>query len=331
MEANYTPARDGLGHTAELDQRAAFPLLGVPVEIRSNSASVIAAAGRAFGGWHALAPELVAPIEPRVVSVVVHPADPSLLAGAPRPFVQRIHGGCFLASDGVNMLTAQYDEGRALAFVAPELLQHEARLRYNVLELLALLLVTQHDRVPVHTGAVVRNGLAILLAGRSTAGKSTLCYACLRDGFQLLAEDVVYASRAPALRLWGVPWQIHLLPDAVRFFPELADIPAEVQANGKFKLAVDTAHFGPARAICHAERAVVCVVERHAAAEALLEPIDPAVAVATLSGNRESGFDLYDGTRAVAEALAARGAYRLTVGSDLACATAALRRLADRG
>src|SRR5581483_520344 len=168
MEANYTPARDGLGHTAELDQRAAFPLLGVPVEIRSNSASVIAAAGRAFGGWHALAPELVAPIEPRVVSVVVHPADPSLLAGAPRPFVQRIHGGCFLASDGVNMLTAQYDEGRALAFVAPELLQHEARLRYNVLELLALLLVTQHDRVPVHTGAVVRNGLAILLAGRST-------------------------------------------------------------------------------------------------------------------------------------------------------------------
>jgi hypothetical protein len=196
-----------------------------------------------------------------------------------------------------------------------------------VLELLGLLLVTQHDRVPVHTGAVVLNGLAILLAGRSTAGKSTLCYACLRDGFQLLAEDVVYVSRRQGMRLWGVPWQIHLLPDAVRFFPELADVPAEIQANGKLKLAVETARFGMNRALRYADRAVICVVERHAGTESVLEPLDTAAAIATLSGNRESGFDLYDGTRAAAEQLAAGGAYRLLVGHDLGRAVAALRRL----
>lgn len=223
-------AGDALGHTAVLDQRAEFPLLGVPLELRSNSEALIAAAERAFGGWRDLAPELIAPMAPCVVNLIVQPLEG---VAAPRaheasPFVQRIHSHCFLASDGVNLLTAQYDQGRALGFIVPELLANEARLRYNVLEELGLLLVTQHDRVPIHTGAVALNGLAILLAGRSTAGKSTLCYACVRDGFRLLAEDVVYVSRRHGVRLWGVPWHMHLLPDAARFFPELADVPPEI-------------------------------------------------------------------------------------------------------
>jgi hypothetical protein len=325
----YTPARDPLGHTAVLDQRAAFPLLGVPLELRSNSAAVIALAEQAFGGWRAVPPELVEPVEPCVVNIVVHPVDrPVPPADAAPAFVQRVYDGCFLASDGINVLSAQYDQGRATGFIAPELLAQPARLRYSVLELLSLLLVTQHDRVPVHTGAVVRNGLAILLAGRSTAGKSTLCYACLRAGFQLLAEDVVYVGRRRGLRLWGVPSQIHLLPDAVRFFPELAGVPAEIQSNGKLKLAVETERFGGGQPLRHAERAAVCVVERHSGADAALEPIDPAEAVAVLSGNREPGFDLYAGTRDVAAALAAGGAYRLRVGHDLDRAVSLLGELA---
>ena len=130
------------------------------------------------------------------------------------------------------------------------------------------------------------------------------------------------------LRLWGVPAQIHLLPDAVRFFPELADVPAEIQSNGKLKLAVETTRFGADRSLRHADRAAVCVVERHAGAAAELAPIDPDAAVAMLSGNREPGFDLYAGTRDVAAALAAGGAYRLRVGHDLDSAVAALRDLA---
>jgi hypothetical protein len=323
------PVRDGLGHTVELGHRATFPLLGVPVEIRSNSADVIAAAERAFGAWRALAPDLIVQGQPAVVSVVVQPVDPALLAGGPRPWVHRAHGRCFAASDGVNLLSAQYDAGRALAFIAPELLQREAQLRDNVLRLLGLLLVTQHDRLPVHAGAVVLHGLAILLAGPSTAGKSTLCYACLRDGFQLLAEDVVYISRSPALRVWGLPDQLHLLPDAVRFFPELNEVQPDIQANGKLKLGIETARFGPDRATRYAERAVVCVVGRHAGAETLLEPVESELAVAALSEDREPGFDLYEDAGKAAGALVAQAAYRLTVGHDLSRAVEALRQLAE--
>src|SRR5258706_16456777 len=68
----FTPATDALGHTALLDQRASFPLLGVLVEIRSNSPAVIVAAERAFGGWRGLEPEVIEPGRLCVVNVVVH-------------------------------------------------------------------------------------------------------------------------------------------------------------------------------------------------------------------------------------------------------------------
>ena len=351
----FTPATDPLGHTAPLDHCASFPLLGVPLEVRSNSPAVIAVAERAFGGWRGLEPELIEDCEPCVVNLIVHddrrpttddrrPTNlyesqelepPSPISHLPSPnhatrstpFTMRFHSDCFLGTDGDNLLTAQLDHGFALGFVTPELVAEEAHLRYHALELLALALVSRRDRVPVHAGAIVRRGRAVLLAGHSMAGKSTLCYACLREGFQLLTEDVVYVSRRHGLRLWGVPWQIHLLPDAVRHFGELVDIPSALQANGKRKLMVETTAFGSDRARRHAERAAVCVVERAGGVTSTLEPIEPRAALKVLSGNPESGFDLNSEMIASAEALVAGGAYRLRAGSDLAGAVALLREL----
>ena len=68
----FTPATDPLGHTAPLDHCASFPLLGVPLEVRSNSPAVIAAAERAFGGWRGLEPELIEDCESCVVNLIVH-------------------------------------------------------------------------------------------------------------------------------------------------------------------------------------------------------------------------------------------------------------------
>jgi hypothetical protein len=277
-----------------------------------------------FAVWRELPSKLIARMAPATVDVIVQQVDPRLNEGEARPFVHRAHGGRFLASDGVNLLTADYAAGKALAFIDPTMVARGPELRHNVLQLLALLLATQHDRVPLHAGAVVLDGRAILLAGRSTAGKSTLCYACLRDGFQLLSEDAVYVSRAPTLRLWGLPDRIHLLPDAVKFFPELAETAPAIQPTGKLKLAVET---GPERAVRHAERMAVCIIERHEGTETSIEPIPQQVAVEALSGHQEPGFDLYPDAAEAARAVTAQGAYRLVVGQDLAKATAVLRSL----
>ena len=172
-------------------------------------------------------------------------------------------------------------------------------------------------------------GRAALLVGPSGSGKSTLCYACARAGLNLLAEDVVYVDLRDRLRLWGNPWRIHLLPDAPQFFPELADRPVQIQANGKRKLAVDVAELGTVLLHCHAERAVVCLVRRNDSHASTLTPIEPQAAAAALSRNLEPGFDLNSGTGVVAEVLAASGAYQLEVGSNLAGAVELLREMLE--
>jgi hypothetical protein len=333
-DISFTPAADLLGHTAPLDQRAHFPLLGLPLEVRSNSAAVIAAAERSFGQWRDLDPNLVEPSEPLIVNLVVHPGESQspILAlersegsNLQSPFVQRVHGSCFLAASGENLLTAQMDRGLALGFVTPELVADDLHFRYNVLECLALLLASWRDRTPVHAGAIVHMNKAVLLVGESMAGKSTLCYAAVRAGFQLLAEDVVYVSTRGGLRLWGNPWRIHLLPDARRLFPELADLMPQIQANGKLKLAVDVATAGAGRMCRHAERALVCLIQRHHEQSSALEPIEPRIAIDALSRDLEAGFDLHVRAREVASALVERGAYRLWVGRELEGAVQVLR------
>jgi hypothetical protein len=324
----YTPATDLLGHTAPLDQRAHFPLLGLPLEVRSNSADVIAAAERAFGRWRNLAPELIAPSDPLIVDLIVHPASAADTAPAPQAqFVQRVHGDWFIASSGPNLLTARRDQGHALGFVTPELVAEQAHFRYNVLECLALLLASWRDRTPIHAGAIAHAGRAVLLFGASGSGKSTLCYAWARAGLGLLAEDVVYVGLRDGLRLWGNPWRIHLLPNAPGFFPELRDRPAQIQANGKRKLAIDLAELGAPLLHCHTGNAVICLVHRQGGRASALMPIARQAAVDAISHKLEAGFDLSSSTATVAEALAAGGAYQLNVGSDLAGAVELLREM----
>ena len=173
------------------------------------------------------------------------------------------------------------DRGRALAFVTPELVADEPHFRYNVLECLALLLASWRDRTPVHAGAVAHAGRAALLVGPSTIGKSTLCYACVRAGFGLLAEDVVYVSLRMRCGYGATPGastccRMHAaLSRAVR-------VPAQIQANGKRKLTVDLAALGADRcaATLRARLFAWCGASRprqHAHADR------PAVAIAALS------------------------------------------------
>lgn len=333
MSIAYAPASDLLGHSAPLSETLAVPLLGVPVVYSSNSAAVIACAARALERWSALPPALIAPGAPARVTIIVHPlgaGDPALPPA--ERFVFRAHGDCFLAAAGGSLMSAHMAAGVATAFVTPELASDEANLRHSVIECLGFMLVNRRDRTPVHAAAVVRNGRAVLLVGQSAAGKSTLCYACVRAGFGLMAEDTVSVSLSGALRLWGHASAIHLLPDAPRLFPELAGLTPQVRANGKLKLAIDVAALGPERLVTHADRATVCLVERAPGQASRLEPLPAADAVAALSDPREPGFDLLrERAPAVARALTATGAYRLTVGADPAAAMALLAHLTDEG
>lgn len=322
----FLPAQDPLGHTAVLNHQAHFPLLGWPLVVRSNSPAVIEAARASFGHWCELGDEFIEPLQPLEVAIVVHRADSTV---TPPPFIYRVHGDCLLAASGSSLLTAQRNRGVALAFVTPELVAEEALFRHCVLECLALALASWHDRTPVHAAALLRKGRAVLLLGGSLTGKSTLGYACLREGFQLLAEDIVYVSTRGGLRLWGNSRQIYLWPEAQTLFPELAGLPAQNLANGKFKLVVELASPGNGGPQPHAGPTLACWLRRHPDQESAVEPIDPQVLIQALDERVDPGFDLDARMPEVVASLAQGGAYRLTNGRDLQDTVALLKRLTD--
>ncbi len=102
----------------------------------------------------------------------------------------------------------------------------------EVAETLLLFLLTRSGRPPVHAAAVMIGDRAVLLAGSSGSGKSSLALAAHRQGLDVLAEDTTYVQANP-LRAWGWPGPIHLLP---------ADAPAGVYSErvrgGRLKLAI---------------------------------------------------------------------------------------------
>jgi hypothetical protein len=328
MSRGDRPAADALGSTAPLAASLELPLLGVPVRYRSNSPAVIAAAEQALGRWRELPAALLTPGPPLAVDIVVHPPDPAEPAAPPDSLVLRAHGDTVLAAGGGSLMTADLARGAALSFVTPDLAADEPSLRRRVLERLGLLLLSRRDRAPLGAAGMVLSGTAVLLAGAGGADRSTLCYACVRAGFALLAEDSVCVSLAGGLRVWGHAGPLALPPDAARLFPELAPLRPQAGPGGEPQLVVDVAGLGQGRLATHAERAVVCVVERAAGQASRLEPLPAADAAARLADSQGPGLDLPGARAAAAAAVAAGGAYRLAVGSDPNSAALLLAHLA---
>jgi len=73
----------------------------------------------------------------------------------------------------------------------------------------------------IHAGVVVLNGRAILIAGRSGRGKTTLVLGMLRRGLDLLSDELALVA-ADDQTILAYPRGLHVRPAALGLFPELA-------------------------------------------------------------------------------------------------------------
>lgn len=283
-----------------------LPVMGVRVRFKSSSERIDAVVERAFGHWRALPPELIASAPPLEVTLVERPST-----SPPGRMRVRYGSGWLTASDGDSMLSACLDRGAALALVSPQLVADADRFRHEIVECAALVLVSQRDRTPMHASAVARDGVAVAFVGRSGGGKSTLTYACLRRGFDLLSEDVLHCSQQAGRRYWGNGGQVRLLPDAIRWFPELSRIEPRLLENGKTKLVVPVG-----RNALSVRKVHFCLIERGNGADTKLERASPAELASAVGTELEPGFELFPRVGELALAVPAHAVSRLVVGSD---------------
>jgi hypothetical protein len=157
-----------------------------------------------------------------------------------------------IVTDARNFAHCDFRSGFAYCWLTTAVASDTQYLRYHYLEPIALTLLAQRYLAPVHGALVVRHGQGVLLCGESSAGKSTLAYACARAGWTFVTDDAVYLLRKSSRRFGvGNPHQIRFREDAKALFSELADRVALTRPNGKVGLELSTEALGLKTAAAH--------------------------------------------------------------------------------
>ncbi len=221
--------------------RTLYPF-GFPLQLETNSPEVIAAA---VEGWSAF--DQIFYETPARLCLGVRQG-----IGDAFPFEPVIRSREHLMSivaDPNNYLVCDFNSSFAFGWVTPNTAADHPSLRYHFLIAGAATLVEQRAFAALHGALVALSGKGVMLAGDSFAGKSTLAYACARDGWTYVSDDAVYLVRSREdCYAVGDPHSIRFRPDAPELFPELADRLAAIRPNGKIaievrtrELAIDTA------------------------------------------------------------------------------------------
>ena len=93
--------------------------------------------------------------------------------------------------------------------------------------------------VPLHAACFEYRGAGVLIAARSGAGKSTLAAVLAKRRLTYVADDWAYLTGDRGLRVFALPVGLKLLPDAPRYFPELAGRALSRAENGEMSFMVD--------------------------------------------------------------------------------------------
>jgi hypothetical protein len=222
----------------ELPLCQTFYPYGFPLVIQTNSPEVIAAASEGWGAFEQAFDE--APVL-LCLGVTEGRGDALPLESIVR---SREHMMSIVA-DPENFVICDLIRGFAFGWVTENTAADHPLLRYRFLLSGGATMVQQRAFAPLHGALVVRNGIGVMLAGDSFAGKSTLAYACARAGWTYVSDDSAFIVRDRDDRYAiGDPHSIRFRSDAPQLFPELSDRLPSVRPNGKVAIEVRTIELG---------------------------------------------------------------------------------------
>ena len=293
-----------------------LPVLGITTRFETNSRDVHAIVWETFGMWAGLRDETDTPRQAMAtVRVVVCDGTEGTVGRSPIrhtcPDALRV-----IAQSAGSVGISDPERAEAVAHVTGELVADRDHFRDEMLQSITLALLSSYDRHFLHAAAVACGGRAILLAGASGVGKSTLSYLAHRSGLQVMSEDRVWIQQSPRLRVWGWPSRVHLRHEALAHFPEIDAVMRDTHGAGKQRHVVDVRESAAALPRLYADDAVVCLLSRGDDAP-LLTPVDRDVVVDALSRDVAPGFDRHAERHLPSvRAIAAQGGWRLRLSRD---------------
>lgn len=225
---------DPLLRNLEMPLRRTFYPLGFPIEVLTDSYDVLLAADESWAPFDKT-------FETLALTLRIGITPDNAPACPPSPVSRGYRGLLSIIADGSNYIICDLDQGFGYGWLSQSALSQRAYFRYYFLEGAALSLLAANHATPLHAACVALEGTGVLLCGESGAGKSSLAYACARNGWTYLADDATYLVREYLGRyVVGNPYQIRFRPSAISLFPELEGKDITPRAAGKPSIEVAT-------------------------------------------------------------------------------------------
>jgi hypothetical protein len=233
MEPEYPPG-DPLFFDFELPLRATYHFMGFPIEIITNSSDILDGAAESWDMFRKIFSEPALQIRIGVLPGATNECPPPPIWRGQRNLLVQI-------ADAENYMVLDTRQGFAFGWLTQAAVQDRAYLRYRILEGTAWMLIESLYTTSIHGACVELDGHGVLLCGDSGAGKSSLAYACARNGWKYLSDDSTSLVRKRGGRIvTGNAYQMRFRESAVDLFPELVHQPVTQRATGEMAIELPT-------------------------------------------------------------------------------------------
>ncbi len=212
--------------------------MGFPVDVVTDSESVLAAAASVWSSYRSAFAEQAVSIRVQVSS---SRSSGTLRAPAYRFEQDFLH----IAEPPENYGMCNLTTGAAFLRMTGDVVDCHAQFVYYFLEPLAYVGLEVLHVTALHASCVAVGGRAVLLCGDSGAGKTSLAYACARRGWTYLSGDATHIVRnSPGFLVVGRPHQIRFRECSQQLFPELSSHVSSDRPSRRRDIEVHTRDLG---------------------------------------------------------------------------------------
>lgn len=217
-------------------ERTYYPF-GFPVHVATNSEDVLRAADRNWGAFQRMFS--TRPVELRIG--VLEGDDEFQLV---EPVLRCQRHLVMKVGTMRDFAVCDLRRGFAFCWVSAATARNHAYLHTHYIEGTAFWPLHSTHLTPIHAACVSLNGKGVLFCGESEAGKSSLAYACARNGWTFITDDLSELVRSwETLTVLGNPHRFRLRESATSLFSELHRVPVTVRANGERAVELYTAEW----------------------------------------------------------------------------------------